>query len=85
VGLPTLTIATLYQSFKIFKDFLGGELPDNMLLLLLVGMVSTFIFSYLSIAFLMNYLKTKDTMIFVWYRYAFGAALLTALALGWKA
>jgi undecaprenyl-diphosphatase len=85
VGLPTLAIATLYKSLKIFKDFGDGKLPDNMPLLLLVGVVSTFIFSYLSIAFLMGYLKTKDTMIFVWYRYAFGAALLIALAMGWKA
>jgi undecaprenyl-diphosphatase len=79
VGLPTLAIATLYKSLKIFK---GNELPIP---LLAVGIVSTFIFSYISIAFLLNYLKTKDTMLFVWYRYAFGASILIALAAGWKA
>jgi undecaprenyl-diphosphatase len=79
VGLPTLTIATLYKAFKIFK---GNELPMP---LLAIGTLSTFIFSYLSIAFLLNYLKTKNAMVFVWYRYAFGAAILIALATGWKA
>jgi undecaprenyl-diphosphatase len=78
VGIPTLTIATLYKSYKVFKE---NELPIS---LLGVGMISTFIFSYLSIAFLLNYLKNKDAMVFVWYRYAFGASLLIALATGWK-
>lgn len=79
VGLPVLTIATLFKAFKIFK---ANELPMP---LLAVGTVSAFIFSYLSIAFLLNYLKTKDTMVFVWYRYAFAASILIALAMGWKA
>jgi undecaprenyl-diphosphatase len=78
VGLPTLTIATLFKALKIFK---GNELPIP---LLAVGTISTFIFSYISIAFLLNYLKQKDTMVFVWYRYAFGASILIALATGWK-
>jgi undecaprenyl-diphosphatase len=79
VGLPVLTIATLFKGLKIFK---AHELP---LPLLAVGTVSAFIFSYLSIAFLLNYLKTKDTMVFVWYRYAFAAAIMIALGMGWKA
>ncbi|WP_310482195.1 undecaprenyl-diphosphate phosphatase [Chamaesiphon sp. VAR_48_metabat_403] len=78
VGIPTLTVATLFKAVKIFKD---NELPIP---LLAVGTLSTFIFSYISIAFLLNYLKQKDTMIFVWYRYAFGASILIALATGWK-
>jgi undecaprenyl-diphosphatase len=79
VGLPVLTIATLFKGLKIFK---AHELPMP---LLAVGTISAFIFSYLSIAFLLNYLKTKDTMVFVWYRYAFAAAILISLGMGWKA
>lgn len=79
VGLPVLTIATLFKTLKIFKSH---ELPP---LYLAVGTISAFIFSYISIAFLLNYLKTKDTMVFVWYRYAFAASILIALAMGWKA
>jgi undecaprenyl-diphosphatase len=78
VGLPTLAAATLFKAVKIFK---GNELP---IVYLAVGMISTFIFSYISIAFLLNYLKTKNTMVFVWYRYAFGASILIALAAGWQ-
>jgi undecaprenyl-diphosphatase len=78
VGLPVLTIATLFKGLKIFK---ANELPMP---LLAAGTISAFIFSYLSIAFLLDYLKTKNTMIFVWYRYAFGATILIALAAGWK-
>jgi undecaprenyl-diphosphatase len=84
VGLPVLTLATLYKSLKIFQAFKEQLLPDNIILLLVVGIVSTFVFSYLSIAFLLNYLKKKDTTIFTIYRYIFGAGLLAALAMGWK-
>jgi undecaprenyl-diphosphatase len=78
VGLPTLAAATLFKAVKIYK---GNELP---IVYLAAGTISTFIFSYISIAFLLNYLKTKNTMLFVWYRYAFGASILIALAAGWK-
>ncbi|ACC82873.1 undecaprenyl-diphosphate phosphatase [Nostoc punctiforme] len=84
LGFPTLTIATLYKSLKIFKSFQAHELPDNIVGLLIVGIISTFIFSYLSIAFLIKYLQTKNTLVFVWYRLAFGSAILAAIAAGWK-
>ncbi len=75
LGLPTLTIATLYQSRKAFGDT-GTLLP------LIAGIVSTFIFSYLSIAWLLKFLQTKDTWVFVWYRLAFGVTILITLGLG---
>lgn len=84
LGFPTLTIATLYKSLKIFKLFQEGQLPDNIVLLLVIGIVSTFIFSYLSIAFLIRYLQTKNTLVFVWYRLAFGIVILLAIANGWQ-
>ncbi len=73
LGIPTLAIATLYQSSKAFGD-LSNLLP------LLVGIISTFIFSYLSIAWLLRFLQNKSTWIFVWYRLAFGLAILLSLA-----
>jgi undecaprenyl-diphosphatase len=84
LGFPTLTIATLYKSLKIFNLFQAHQLPDNIVGLLIVGIISTFIFSYLSIAFLIKYLQTKNTLIFVWYRLAFGSSILLAIAAGWK-
>ncbi len=75
LGLPTLAIATLYQSRKAFGDV-------DTLIPLLIGILSTFIFSYLSIAWLLRYLQRQSTWVFVWYRLAFGSALLIAAVRG---
>lgn len=76
LGIPTLTLATLYQSAKAIGNI-------DSLLPLLAGMISTFIFSYLSIAWLLRYLQNRNTWIFVWYRLGFGAVLLATLGLGY--
>jgi undecaprenyl-diphosphatase len=75
LGIPTLTIATLYA---FFKEALG----KIDLLVVATGTLSAFVFSYLSIAWLLRYLQTKNTWIFVWYRLAFGATILGAIAAG---
>ncbi len=75
LGLPALTIATLYQSRKAF----GGT---ETLVPLLVGIISTFIFSYLSIAWLLRFLQRQSTWVFVWYRLGFGVAILAAIMMG---
>jgi undecaprenyl-diphosphatase len=76
LGLPTLAIATLFQSRKAFGH-------AETLIPLLFGIISTFIFSYLAIAWLLRYLQRQSTWVFVWYRLAFGAAILAAIATGW--
>ena len=75
LGLPTLAIATIYQSIKVIKDV-------DSFGVLAIGIISSFIFSYLAIAFLLEFLKTKSTWIFVWYRLAFGFTLLIVSILG---
>jgi undecaprenyl-diphosphatase len=75
LGIPTLTIATLYQSIKAFSNI-------DTSITLLVGIASTFIFSYLSIAFLLRFLQRNTNWVFVWYRLAFGVSLLVAIANG---
>jgi undecaprenyl-diphosphatase len=75
LGLPTLAIATIYQSVKVIKNV-------DSFSVLAVGIISSFIFSYLAIAFLIEFLKTKSTWIFIWYRLAFGGILLIASILG---
>jgi undecaprenyl-diphosphatase len=77
LGIPTLTIATLAQTKEVLQE-------KAMVMPMLVGIVATFIFSYLSIAWLMKFLQKQSTMVFVWYRLAFGLALLVAVAQGWK-
>ncbi|HEY9610866.1 undecaprenyl-diphosphate phosphatase [Allocoleopsis sp.] len=75
LGIPALTIATLYE---FFKEALG----KIDIALVIVGTVSAFVFSYVSIAWLLGYLQRKTTWVFVWYRLAFGAAILSAIATG---
>jgi undecaprenyl-diphosphatase len=75
LGIPTLAIATLVQA----KDALSDS---SILFPLIVGIISSFIFSYISIAWLLRFLQRQSTWVFVWYRLAFGAALLVALAGG---
>lgn len=76
LGIPTLTIATLYEAKEaLHHPELGTPL--------LVGIVSSFIFSYLAIAWLLQFLQRQSTWVFVWYRLAFGATLLSAIAIGW--
>jgi undecaprenyl-diphosphatase len=75
LGIPALTIATLYE---FFKEALG----KIDLLVVAVGTLSAFVFSYISIAWLLRYLQTKNTWVFVWYRLAFGAAILGAIGSG---
>ncbi len=73
LGIPALTIATLYEFFKY-------ALGNINIAVMAVGTLSAFIFSYASIAWLLGYLQRKNTWIFVWYRLAFGAAILIAVA-----
>lgn len=76
LGIPTLTIATLVQAGDVLQE-------TAMAAPLLIGVVSSFIFSYLSIAWLLQYLRKKSAWVFVWYRFGLGIALLTSVGLGW--
>jgi undecaprenyl-diphosphatase len=73
--MPALGIATLYQ---FFKEALG----KIDIALVIVGTLSAFVFSYLSIAWLLGFLQRQSTWVFVWYRLAFGVAILSAIATG---
>jgi undecaprenyl-diphosphatase len=75
LGLPTLTIVTLVQTKDVLQD-------KAMILPMIVGIIATFIFSYMSIAWLIKFLQKQTNWIFVWYRLAFGLAILTAIAAG---
>lgn len=72
LGLPTLGIATVVQAKDVLEE-------SHMLLPLIVGIISTFIFSYLSIAWLLKFLQRRSSWVFVWYRLAFGVAIIGAI------
>ncbi len=78
LGIPAITLVGLVE----LKSALGEGASDAGVVALIVGTISAFIFSYISIAWLMKFLQTQNTWVFVWYRLAFGVAILTALAGG---
>lgn len=77
LGIPSITLAGLVE----LKDALG-EVGDAGMVSLVVGTISAAGFSYIAIAWLIRYLQTQNTWVFVWYRLAFGAAILGGIATG---
>ena len=49
---------------------------------IIVSIVVSFITGYASIWFLLRYLKTHTTQVFIWYRFALGAVMIALLAGG---
>lgn len=78
LGIPAITLAGLVE----LKGALAEGISDAGVAALIVGTISAFVFSYLSIAWLLKFLQTQNTWVFVWYRLAFGVAILTAIAGG---
>ncbi|WP_320673524.1 undecaprenyl-diphosphate phosphatase [Prochlorococcus sp. MIT 1341] len=75
LGIPAITMAGLVE----VKDVLQGSSVSE-LLPLLVGMGSAAFISWLSIRWLLKYLQSHSTWIFVGYRMFFGIALLASWA-----
>ena len=78
LGIPAITLAGLVE----FKDVLAEGFDSTTWLPLGVGLISSAVFSYLAIAWLINYLQQQDTWLFVWYRLAFGSAILGGIVFG---
>lgn len=78
LGLPAITLAGLVE----LKSLLDEGFTDVGLVPTIAGIISAIFFSYIAIAWLIRYLQTKDTWIFVWYRLGFGVLILVAIAGG---
>lgn len=78
LGIPAITLAGLVE----LKTLLEVGFRDAEIVSLIIGVISAAIFSYASIAWLLRYLQTQDTWIFVWYRLVFGVVILGAIAVG---
>lgn len=78
LSIPAIAISGLVE----LKDALEAGLENAGILNLIVAVVSSAIFSYFAIAWLLRFLQTQDTWIFVWYRLIFGAAILAAIGFG---
>ncbi|YAI81212.1 MAG: undecaprenyl-diphosphate phosphatase [cyanobacterium endosymbiont of Rhopalodia sterrenbergii] len=75
LGIPAITIA----GFAEFKEVLVLGFSQEILFPVIIGVISSAIFSYLAIAWLTSYLQNYDTWIFVWYRLGFGLLILGSL------
>jgi undecaprenyl-diphosphatase len=78
LGIPAITLAGLVE----LNGALGEGATEAGIAAFIVGTISAFVFSYASIAWLLKFLQTQNTWVFVWYRLAFGVAIWTAIAGG---
>ncbi|NJL01509.1 MAG: undecaprenyl-diphosphate phosphatase [Spirulinaceae cyanobacterium RM2_2_10] len=77
LGIPAITLAGLVQ---LKTDVIDAGVSVAELTPLLVGILSAAVFSYLAIAWLIHFLQTQSTWVFVWYRTLFGLAILAVLS-----
>ncbi|MGD1867173.1 MAG: undecaprenyl-diphosphate phosphatase [Phormidesmis sp.] len=75
LGMPAILLAGLVSLTDVV-----GETSEVALLPLLAGLLAAVVYSYAAIAWLIEFLKKHSTWVFVWYRLAFGAVLLIAIA-----
>ena len=73
LAIPVMFGASLLKLVKFGFNFSGSEI-----IILLIGMVTAFIVSILSITFLLRYIKKNDFTAFGWYRIVLGI-----IVLGW--
>lgn len=80
LGIPAILLSGLVE----LKELISPVEGTSFALIPLIGaLVSSAVFSYLAIAWLLEFLKRRSTWVFVWYRLGFGVFILAALALGW--
>jgi len=77
LSIPAIALSGLYELYKE-RDVL---LDENLLSLSIATVVSGIV-GYLSIAFLISYLKTRSNLIFIIYRIALGILILILLSQG---
>lgn len=75
LGIPAITLAGLVE----LKDLLATGFGDAGIVTLIAGVISSALFSYLAIDWLLRFLQTRSIWIFVWYRLIFGVVILGAI------
>lgn len=77
LGIPAITLAGLVE----LKDVFDNSFNSVSWMSLSIGLISSWIFSYLAIAWLIRFLQKQNTWIFVWYRLIFGIIILVYINL----
>ena len=80
LGIPAITLAGLVE----LKTLISSGIDSATWMPLTIGLISSVVFSYLAIAWLIRYLQKQSTWIFVWYRLAFGIIILLSLSISNK-
>jgi undecaprenyl-diphosphatase len=76
LAIPVMFGASLLKMVKFGLHYTGAEI-----VILVVGMVTAFIVSIMSIKFLLSYIKTNDFKAFGWYRIVLGIVVIAYLFL----
>jgi undecaprenyl-diphosphatase len=76
LAIPVMFGASLLKMAKFGLHYTGAEI-----IIMVVGMVTAFIVSILSIKFLLSYIKTNDFKAFGWYRIVLGIIVIAYLFL----
>jgi undecaprenyl-diphosphatase len=78
MSIPAITAAGVFQLFDA-----KVELASIGLAPILVGIVVAFLSGWASIFFLLRYLRTHTTHVFIYYRYVLGALMAVLLVMGY--
>ncbi|MBA3306320.1 MAG: undecaprenyl-diphosphatase, partial [Thermoleophilaceae bacterium] len=80
LSVPAVVLSGLFE----MRDFVGGGdgAGDTGLAALLVATALAFVVGYASIAFLLRYLASHSTYVFVGYRVVLGVVVLSLTAAG---
>lgn len=77
MAIPTMFGVTILKMGKFFLD--GNTFTGDQSLILLLGMVVSFVVSILAIKFLLDFVKQHDFKIFGWYRIVLGILVLAMM------
>lgn len=80
LGIPAILLSGLVELSELLAPSDGQSIQW---MVLIAALISSAVFSYLAIAWLLEFLKRRSTWVFVWYRLGFGVFILAAVALGW--
>ncbi len=74
VGIPAVSISGLVELFSLFR-----ELSVIDIIPIIIGIISSFFSSIFAIDLFLRFLSKNNTLVFVYYRLAFGIFILTTL------
>ncbi|KRL63865.1 undecaprenyl-diphosphate phosphatase [Lactobacillus psittaci] len=76
LAIPTMFGASLLKIVKYIKA--GHTFAGDQLMVLLVGMVVSFVVAYIAVKFLLRFIQTHDFKSFGWYRIVLGIIVILA-------